>query len=100
MPPAPTVRVYGEGGSGETVRLEFQFPPHGSGEPEPWLLLTTVQSGNPQVPPLTFRTPLGGRSHGTVVWPLGEGMPPFELLVATLARNGLRSPFVRVRLPR
>jgi hypothetical protein len=82
----------------DSVIVRFRFPSKRDDEPEPWLLLTSVNSAGTRVPPLTFRTPVAGRQAGEVRQPLGAGRPPFKLLVATLSRTGLRSPFVEIPL--
>jgi hypothetical protein len=95
LPPAPAVSAVREA---DSVIVQFRFPEEQDGEPEPWLLLTSVNSAGTRVPPLTIRTPVAGRQAGEVRQPLGAGRPPFKLLVATLARTGLRSPFVEIPL--
>lgn len=82
-----------------SVVIRFQFPPVESEEAKPWMLLTSVDSAGDEIPPLTLRTPVSRERTGVVHQPLGEGRPPFELLVSTLASNGLRSKIVRIPLP-
>jgi hypothetical protein len=62
------------------------------------LLLTSVDPVGADIPPLTFRTMVEGRESGIVKQPLGQGDGPFELVVATLASNGLRSRLSRLSL--
>jgi hypothetical protein len=98
QPPTPEVEVHDSDEKAGELLIHFRFPPRNHGEPRPWLLLTTVDSAGPRIPPLTLRTPVTGRESGVVNQPLGRGHGPFELLVATLAPDGLRSPFTRIRL--
>lgn len=93
------IRVEADAEAGRKILIHFHFPHHGQGEPAPWLILTTIDSAGSRVPPLTLRTPVAGREEGDVLQPVGLGHGPFQLLVATIARDGLRSPFARIRLP-
>lgn len=95
-PPTPAVNVSREG---STLSIRFRFPPRENrGEPKPWLLLTSVDSAGSGVPPLTLRTPVNTRPSGMIRRPLGAGSPPFDLVIATLADNGLRSRLIRIPL--
>lgn len=98
QPPTPAVQVHAGEEKADELLIRFRFPPPDHGEPRPWMLLTTVNSAGSRIPPLTLRTPVAGRESGVISQPVGLGHGPFELLVATLAPDGLRSPFARIRL--
>jgi hypothetical protein len=85
--------------TGETVVVRYRYPPSEGDEEEPWMLLTGIDSAGDKYPPATTRTMLEGKTSGVVHQRLGLGDPPYELLVSTLAANGLRSEIARLPLP-
>jgi hypothetical protein len=84
---------------GETVVVRYRYPPPKGDEEAPWMLLTGIDSAGEKYSPATSRTILEGRTSGVVHQRLGLGDPPYELLVSTLAANGLRSEIARIPLP-
>jgi hypothetical protein len=85
--------------TGETVIVRYRYPPPEDDEEEPWMLLTGIDSAGDKYSPATSRTVLEGKTSGVVRQSLGLGDPPYELLVSTLAANGLRSEIARIPLP-
>jgi hypothetical protein len=86
--------------TGDTVVIRYRYPPPEGDEEDPWMLLTSIDPAGDEIPPLSRRTPLEGKTSGVIRQPLGVGDPPYELLVATLAGNGLQSRSARIPLSR
>jgi len=95
VPPAPSVVAVR---TGKRVRIAYSFRVWPRAEAQRIvLLLTAVQSSDPQLPPYMKRHRISTRKG--VVWqPLGLGKAPFKLLAAAYSREGRSSRTVTVRV--
>lgn len=95
VPPAP--RVHAQIRAHRAV-INYRFATFpAAASQRPWILVTSVISGDPRYGQYTVQHRIKSRS-GKIVQKLGSGPGPYKLRVATLSRVGTRSKVLTLKL--